>query len=76
MSRALELLKWHCYKGIFNEASWCMFHLMKHLMEKQLLEEDREHRWLECEFENFDINNLFYDFDKDIAVGDHHLLVL
>ncbi len=50
--------------------------LMKHLMEKQLLEEDREHRWLECEFENFDTNNLFYDFDKDIVIGDHHLLVL
>jgi hypothetical protein len=40
------------------------------------LEEDREHRWLECEFENFDTDNLFYDFDKDITVGDHHLLVL
>jgi hypothetical protein len=53
-----------------------MFHLIKHLMEKQLLEKDKEHRWLECELENFDTNDLFYDFDRDVAVGDHHLFVL
>jgi hypothetical protein len=40
------------------------------------LEEDREHRCLECEFKNFDTNDLSYDFDRDIIVGDHHLLVL
>jgi hypothetical protein len=45
-------------------------------MEEQLLEEDREHGWLECEFKNFDTGDLSYDFDKDIAVRDHHLLVL
>jgi hypothetical protein len=45
-------------------------------MEEQLLEEDKKHKWLECEFRNFDTDNMSYDFDKDMAVGDHHLLVL
>jgi hypothetical protein len=45
-------------------------------MEEQLLEEDREHGWLECKFKSFDTDDLSYDFDKDIAVGDHHLLDL
>jgi hypothetical protein len=45
-------------------------------MEEQLLEEDREHRCLKCEFKNFDTDDLSYDFDRDITVGDHHLLVL
>ncbi len=53
-----------------------MLHLTKHLMEEQLLEEDKEHKWLECEFKNFDTDNMSYDFDKDMAIGDHHLLVL
>jgi hypothetical protein len=36
-----------------------MLHLTEHLMEEKLLEEDKEHRWLECELENFDTNDLF-----------------
>jgi hypothetical protein len=34
-----------------------MMHFAKHLMEGQLLEDNKEQRWLECELEKIDIDD-------------------